>query len=498
MTKEEIKKYLANVHDLIANDTIDEAIDLLLEFCEVIGNNDLKNDLLLLSGRLTSLERNNTKGILSFDDYTTEKNKVRNDIITIVSSFEDEADDNLETIGRSNGKIIHNTPSKMKIDKYYIASVRIAKDTVDITKNFEKSENSKVETLLISPTMSVSLIDITGGSVFDIRFIGESNEQRVHEDSFTEWRFSIKPKEKGVHMIQLCANFIEEFKSKKSIKTAYFESIVTIISEDIPLEINWKDTSIKIVREEKDMMVPPVGEISEKSIKNQTQFDTKSIDDLTSKKSKIDNIKILKFLIPKILIAAISILLIFVVTPLIFFNYLSKEQSIENVEHKDSIILVDFDIDSLKYNDLKLRLEQNINVRLVLINKDTILNYHQTSDKNGTIIRINNEFLPNSFDLPESITEILVLGEKGKADGNFKVNLSVDSIYNINTMLRDSSEVKIVTKTNQKILFNSVYIKPDSSYSSNNQYVYKYVLKNGRYKISTEKQEFNSCKDFEF
>jgi hypothetical protein len=52
----EIKKYLANVHDLIANDSTDEAIDLLLEFCELIGKKDIKNDLLLLSGRIITPE----------------------------------------------------------------------------------------------------------------------------------------------------------------------------------------------------------------------------------------------------------------------------------------------------------------------------------------------------------------------------------------------------------------------------------------------------------
>lgn len=489
MTKQEIKKYLADVHDLIANDSIDEAIDLLLEFCEVIGKKDLKNDLLLLSGRFTSLERNNTKGILNFDDYTTEKNKVRNDIITIISSFEDEGDDNLETIGRSNGKIIHNTPSKMKLEKYYIASVRIAKDTVDIIKDFHKSENSEVKTLLISPTMSVSLVDITGGSVFDIKFIGEDREQRIHEDSFTEWRFSIKPKEKGVHTIQLCANFIEIYKGEKSYKTAYFESIVTIISEDIPLETNWKDTTIKIVRDEKDMILPPISGQKEESNNADSKNENTSPKNLPNEMKQAEKLKIPKLLIPGFIIAAASAFILYYVN---FGRLYDKNAEDDLVFLEDSLDVVTPVIDEL--HDLKFRLDKDINANFVILNKDTIDNdsWSQFSDNKGKVITIENDFQTKSFDLAMGKASILVLGENGKATGEFKLNLEVDSIYLLKTILRDSSRIHIFNKTIQNTLFNGILIKPDTTYYNKTLAGYSkiYIVKNGNYKISQKHSDF--------
>ncbi|MBK9257153.1 MAG: hypothetical protein IPM42_16880 [Saprospiraceae bacterium] len=494
MTKEEIKKYLSDVQELIANNRVEQAIDLLLEFCDLIEKRDIKNDLLLLSGRLNSNEnRYHIKEILELDDYKIENNRIKNALLSIISSFEDEDENNLETIGRSNGKLIHNTPSKMKLDKYYIASVRIAKDTVDITEDFKKSENSEIKTLLISPTMSISLIDITGGSVFDINFIGENREQRIHEDSFTEWRFSIKPKEKGVHTIQLCANFIEIFNGQKSYKTAYFESIVTIISEEIPLETDWKDTSIKIVRDEKDMMVPPVSGQNEESNNTHRQLENTSAEDFPSEMNKTSKFKIPKFFIPGLLIAAASLLILFVAIPFLYINYNSKK---DLVFSEDSVKVGDKNIESFAVNDLKLELEQDITANLVIVNKDTIVKWEQINDE-GTLIAIKRDYLPKSLDLPTGTANILVVGEKGRARGEFKLNLTVDSIYNLQTMLRDSSVIKILSKDEQKILFNGIYLTPDSSYASDNHYVNVYNLKNGKYKVSTEKQENTICKSFE-
>lgn len=493
MTKEEIKKYLADVQDLIANNCCDDAIDKLLELCDIVEDfKDVKNNLLVLSGRLNSNEKNfHVKGIIEFDDYNMENNKIKNALLSIITSYDE--DKLMETIGRSNGKLIHNTPSKMKLDKYYITSVRIAKDTVDIVKNFAKSENSEIQLLKISPTMSVSLIDITGGSVFDINFIGENKEQRIHEDSFTEWRFSIKPKEKGIHTIQLCANFIEIFNGEKSYKTAYFESIITIISEDTALDTEWKDTVIKIVREEKEMIIPPV-KIEDKNsskYKDAPKIESTSDSSVVLSTSEVAKTGILKKLPYILTAAAAAAIIIFFIRSEGFNNKSNGESS---SDHRPVEINKE-KTDSLPLNDLKLRLDQDIKPNFVTVNNDTIEYSEQIHDKEWLIL-LKQEQLFKIIESPSDRVSVMVWGKYGEAMADFKLDLYVDSTYNLKTTLRDSSSVQVITNSRQEIMFNGVFPKRDSFYNNkkDNEFFHYYKLKNGRYKLTIKKQETISCK----
>jgi len=67
------KSYLSK---LIAKGKTQKAIEHLLEFTENTNQVDLYNDILQVSGRFSRIENMNKKGIISFNDYTIESNKI--------------------------------------------------------------------------------------------------------------------------------------------------------------------------------------------------------------------------------------------------------------------------------------------------------------------------------------------------------------------------------------------------------------------------------------
>ncbi|MBK9735337.1 MAG: hypothetical protein IPO92_10365 [Saprospiraceae bacterium] len=127
-----------------------------------------------------------------------------------------------------------------------ICSVRIAKDDEKLLKNFELSDASKPEDVEISPTMSVELIDPSGGKVFGIRMVSPLQVQKITEHTFTEWDFAITPLSAGKHLIYLYAHFIEDFDGEETRRTISFKRSIEITTEKVEELHEWQPTNIII------------------------------------------------------------------------------------------------------------------------------------------------------------------------------------------------------------------------------------------------------------
>jgi hypothetical protein len=68
---------------LIAEDEVGTAIDFAISKVRSI---ELKNQLIQFSGRLKQIENDNRKGILYYDDFTIQKNKIRNDLLQAITN----------------------------------------------------------------------------------------------------------------------------------------------------------------------------------------------------------------------------------------------------------------------------------------------------------------------------------------------------------------------------------------------------------------------------
>lgn len=71
---------MKKIKELIAQDKLNDAIIIMLEYC---NDTDLKNSLISLSGRYKNLENTKTKGIIRLDEYFVEVNKIRYSLLEI-------------------------------------------------------------------------------------------------------------------------------------------------------------------------------------------------------------------------------------------------------------------------------------------------------------------------------------------------------------------------------------------------------------------------------
>src|SRR5690606_15528240 len=74
------KRKMEGLKEFIKNGETKEALSLLLNH---VSDEVLINELLMLNSRLAELESFNRKGILSYDEYSRQKNAINNSILEI-------------------------------------------------------------------------------------------------------------------------------------------------------------------------------------------------------------------------------------------------------------------------------------------------------------------------------------------------------------------------------------------------------------------------------
>lgn len=76
----------SEITNFISNSKIEKAIDKFIEYAQ-IHDKDAQNQLILLSGRLSSLKRTENLGLLGFSDTNRERNILNNSILALVEQY---------------------------------------------------------------------------------------------------------------------------------------------------------------------------------------------------------------------------------------------------------------------------------------------------------------------------------------------------------------------------------------------------------------------------
>lgn len=137
------------------------------------------------------------------------------------------------------GNIVYKIPDTMSNMKDYDIVVRIAnhKDTsmiIGMGSNLVKSN------IVVSSRMEVKLVDSSPDSAFNIRVIN-NGIQIIDSNSYTEWKFTVKPLKQGNRKINLVVSVI----TGQDVKQVVYTDIVYIKNNIIEetksfWNINWK------------------------------------------------------------------------------------------------------------------------------------------------------------------------------------------------------------------------------------------------------------------
>lgn len=89
MDSPQTKEALQNIRKLIAEDDLDKAFDTLSELGASLNISSLSNDVTILSGKFSGLEKDYNSGIIKYEDFQLEKTKLSKVLTQLVSQVED-------------------------------------------------------------------------------------------------------------------------------------------------------------------------------------------------------------------------------------------------------------------------------------------------------------------------------------------------------------------------------------------------------------------------
>lgn len=197
----------------------------------------LRREVLGLEGRFREVNKQKLKGIISFENYQLECNRLRDELLNLIQGISPEdfkTDGRVKEQRHKRGSVLYNIPLRMKVDTTCKCQIRIAFDEDLILENIELTEGAKIQDIRISNVMAVDLLDPMGDSpAFSIYTISEK-EQFIEEDDFTEWVFYVKPLREGQFPLLLKVSIIELINNKERKRDIVLEEEVLIVSKEEP------------------------------------------------------------------------------------------------------------------------------------------------------------------------------------------------------------------------------------------------------------------------
>ena len=91
MTLEQLKE---KVHDFISKAKTKEAMEAIVTWAHENNRKQLKDDINLMKGELTALDRQDTLGLLSFQEIAREKAKLNNRLLSLMNGIDINMTDN--------------------------------------------------------------------------------------------------------------------------------------------------------------------------------------------------------------------------------------------------------------------------------------------------------------------------------------------------------------------------------------------------------------------
>jgi Caspase domain len=134
-----------------------------------------------------------------------------------------------KTTDTSVGNIGYDIPDKMELNIEIECLVRVAFDKVMLLDNLEKGRVLDIVERRISNQMGVELIDASDERPFIIKTYNHA-EQLVAPDTYTEWRFYIKPLKAGRHPLILKIYIVEVVNEEKLRRELVFREVVEVVT----------------------------------------------------------------------------------------------------------------------------------------------------------------------------------------------------------------------------------------------------------------------------
>ncbi|HKK77345.1 MAG TPA: hypothetical protein VJ953_19865 [Saprospiraceae bacterium] len=180
------------------------------------------------------------EGLLGHEEIEQANARIRRRLIDLVNSLEPK--DFTSDAGGSNfeenreikkGHVLYQVPETMQLNEDTRCLVRIAFDKVMLVEDIDLDENTEFRAdVRISDYMKVEIIDPSAEPVFVIRSTSEPI-QFIDQDTFTEWRFYVKPLKAGKHTLELKINVILQINDREVVREKTLEESIVIVAEAV-------------------------------------------------------------------------------------------------------------------------------------------------------------------------------------------------------------------------------------------------------------------------
>ena len=218
----------------------DKGISHVLKTLEgMLPSNAPKYDLLIaLKSDYKKLKLEMLQGLLSKEEENRQQANLRRRVLELLRGLEP-AD--FEKKARRSylapeqkikkGHVLYRIPKQMQLEQESRCLVRIAFDKEMIVEDLDIDEDTELRSgVRISDYMKVEIVDPSPDGVFDIRTTSES-VQLIDADDFTEWKFYVKPKQVGEHVLELKVNIMLQIDGEVRVREKTLEESVVIITQ---------------------------------------------------------------------------------------------------------------------------------------------------------------------------------------------------------------------------------------------------------------------------
>ena len=233
-------QHLDAIKDQLRSELPQKGISYVIKTLEgLLPSKSPKYDVLVaLKADYRKLKLEVLEGLLSKAEENRQQAQIRRRLLDFLRGLEPEDFD--KKARRSHlapeqkikkGHVLYRIPKQMQLAQESRCLVRIAFDKEMIVEDLDLDEDTELRSgIRISDYMKVEVVDPSPDGVFDIRTTSEP-VQLIDADDFTEWKFYVKPKQAGEHILELKVNIMLQVDGEVRVREKTLEESVVIITE---------------------------------------------------------------------------------------------------------------------------------------------------------------------------------------------------------------------------------------------------------------------------
>ena len=235
------------LQDLIAQGKISQALRQLLILSEQLKDEDLREEILLLSARYNEYEKGRQQDTTTLEEQRISIARINAALLFVIRRLPAEV--SLSRIQK--GQVLYHVPREMQISKESKCIVRIAYSKKMLVEGLNLDKDTEIRpNISVSDYMKVEIIDPNEGSIFKIRTTSQL-VQFVDRDDFTEWRFYVKPLKLGKQLLELKITVMLMIDDEPRPRERTLEENIIVLSESTE---NEAILSLKPLKE--DLILP--------------------------------------------------------------------------------------------------------------------------------------------------------------------------------------------------------------------------------------------------